>query len=78
MVLLKLVCFTTSTVRGAVGSLVVRALDSKPDGLGSNLYAGIVEVEIGGFAIYRPFGEFHQAKSYCHLYGAQGQRPAYL
>ncbi|GFV14290.1 transposable element Tcb2 transposase [Trichonephila clavipes] len=26
-------------------------------------------------AIYRPFGEFRRAKSYCHLYGAQGQRP---
>ncbi|GFV44293.1 hypothetical protein TNCV_4117701 [Trichonephila clavipes] len=32
----------------------------------------IVEVEIGGVAIYRPFGEFHRANSYCHLYGAQG------
>ncbi|GFX15566.1 hypothetical protein TNCV_3304951 [Trichonephila clavipes] len=26
----------------------------------------------GGVAIYRPFGEFRQANSYCHLYGAQG------
>ncbi|GFV41198.1 hypothetical protein TNCV_2979521 [Trichonephila clavipes] len=33
----------------------------------------IVEVEIGGVAIYHPFGEFRRAKSYCHLYGAQGQ-----
>ncbi|GFV85904.1 uncharacterized protein TNCV_1422071 [Trichonephila clavipes] len=24
------------------------------------------------------FGEFRRAKSYCHLYGAQGQRQAYL
>ncbi|GFW81487.1 hypothetical protein TNCV_2881651 [Trichonephila clavipes] len=40
--------------------------------------AEIVEVEIGGITIYRPFGEFHRAKSYCHLYGAQGQRQAYL
>ncbi|GFY06257.1 hypothetical protein TNCV_2680501 [Trichonephila clavipes] len=40
--------------------------------------AEIVEVEIGGAAIYRPFGEFRRAKSYCHLYGAQGQRQAYL
>ncbi|GFW93703.1 transposable element Tcb1 transposase [Trichonephila clavipes] len=32
----------------------------------------IVEVEIGGVAIYRPFGEFRRANSYCHLYGAQG------
>ncbi|GFT45232.1 hypothetical protein TNCV_2549031 [Trichonephila clavipes] len=34
-------------------------------------------VEIGEVAIYRPFGEFRRAKSYCHLYGAQGQRQAY-
>ncbi|GFU27901.1 uncharacterized protein TNCV_450001 [Trichonephila clavipes] len=27
----------------------------------------IVEVEIGGGAIYRPFGEFLRAKSYCHF-----------
>ncbi|GFW10194.1 hypothetical protein TNCV_1849111 [Trichonephila clavipes] len=40
--------------------------------------AEIVEVEIGGVAIYRPFGEFRRAKSYCHLYGAQGQRQAYF
>ncbi|GFT53991.1 uncharacterized protein TNCV_153521 [Trichonephila clavipes] len=26
-----------------------------------------VIVEIGGVAIYRPFGEFRRAKSYCHL-----------
>ncbi|GFV03446.1 hypothetical protein TNCV_5059871 [Trichonephila clavipes] len=26
-----------------------------------------------GVAIYRPFGEFHRANSYFHLYGAQGQ-----
>ncbi|GFT12520.1 uncharacterized protein TNCV_5093281 [Trichonephila clavipes] len=32
----------------------------------------IVEVEIGGVAIYRPFGEFRLANSYYHLYGAQG------
>ncbi|GFV71292.1 uncharacterized protein TNCV_406731 [Trichonephila clavipes] len=32
----------------------------------------IVKVEIGGAAIYRPFGEFRQANSYCHLRGAQG------
>ncbi|GFS55065.1 uncharacterized protein TNCV_2441441 [Trichonephila clavipes] len=38
----------------------------------------IVEVEIVGVAIYRLFGEFRRAKSYCHLYGAQGQRQAYL
>ncbi|GFU48479.1 hypothetical protein TNCV_2929441 [Trichonephila clavipes] len=32
----------------------------------------------GGVAIYRPFGEFRRSKSYCHLYGAQGQRQVYL
>ncbi|GFT58854.1 hypothetical protein TNCV_185051 [Trichonephila clavipes] len=37
------------------------------------VHGGIVKVEIGGVTIYRPFGEFHRAKSYCHLYGAQGQ-----
>ncbi|GFW61026.1 hypothetical protein TNCV_4872361 [Trichonephila clavipes] len=36
-------------------------------------HAKIVEVEIGGVTIYRPFGEFHRTNSYCHLYGAQGQ-----
>ncbi|GFV04111.1 hypothetical protein TNCV_917321 [Trichonephila clavipes] len=40
--------------------------------------AETVEVEINGVALYRPFGEFHRAKSYCHLYGAEGQRQAYL
>ncbi|GFW20760.1 uncharacterized protein TNCV_1049811 [Trichonephila clavipes] len=40
----------------------------------------IVEVEIGGVTLYRPFGEFHRANSYCHLRGAQGlgQRQAYF
>ncbi|GFX46734.1 uncharacterized protein TNCV_4038821 [Trichonephila clavipes] len=40
----------------------------------------IVEVEISGVAIYRPFGEFRRANSYCHLRGAQGlgQRQAYF
>ncbi|GFY30240.1 hypothetical protein TNCV_3091471 [Trichonephila clavipes] len=40
--------------------------------------AEIVDMEIGGVAIYCSFGEFHRAKSYCHLYGAQGQRQAYF
>ncbi|GFX40756.1 hypothetical protein TNCV_1218791 [Trichonephila clavipes] len=44
----------------------------------SGFHAEIVEVEIGGVAIYRPLGEFRRAKSYCHLYGAQGQRQAYF
>ncbi|GFV23554.1 hypothetical protein TNCV_1906821 [Trichonephila clavipes] len=67
-----------------MGSLVVRASDSGPEGLDSKpgatkyppstrgFHAEIVEVEIGGVAIYRLFGEFLRAKSYCHLYGAQG------
>ncbi|GFU85036.1 uncharacterized protein TNCV_1552991 [Trichonephila clavipes] len=43
-------------------------------------HAKIVEVEIGGVAIYRPLGEFHRANSYCHLNGDQGlgQRQAYF
>ncbi|GFV01004.1 hypothetical protein TNCV_1078981, partial [Trichonephila clavipes] len=28
--------------------------------------------------IYRTFREFRRANSYCHLYGAQGQRQAYF
>ncbi|GFY26262.1 hypothetical protein TNCV_24621 [Trichonephila clavipes] len=73
-------------------SLVVKASDSRPEGLGSmpdatkyppsthGSHGKIVEVEIGGVAIYRPFGEFRRANSYCHLYGAQGlgQRQAYF
>ncbi|GFX32598.1 integrase catalytic domain-containing protein [Trichonephila clavipes] len=76
----------------AVGSLVVRTSDSRPEGLGfmpnatkyppstHGFHAKIVEVEIGGVAIYRPFGKFRRANSYCHLYGAQGlgQRQAYF
>ncbi|GFW35939.1 hypothetical protein TNCV_1927681 [Trichonephila clavipes] len=67
----------------AVGSLVVRALGSRPEGLGSMPDAtkyspSIHGVEICGVAIYCPFGEFRRAKSYSHLYGAQGQRQAYL
>ncbi|GFW91018.1 uncharacterized protein TNCV_1758921 [Trichonephila clavipes] len=31
-----------------------------------------------GVAIYRSFGEFRRAKSYCHLYGVQDQRQAYF
>ncbi|GFT95335.1 uncharacterized protein TNCV_3326201 [Trichonephila clavipes] len=34
--------------------------------------------EIGGVAIYCPFGESRRAKSYFHLYGAQGKRQAYF
>ncbi|GFT50249.1 histone-lysine N-methyltransferase SETMAR [Trichonephila clavipes] len=40
----------------------------------------MVEVEIGGVAIYQPFGEFRRANLSCRLYGAQGQgqRQAYF
>ncbi|GFT03396.1 hypothetical protein TNCV_2985601 [Trichonephila clavipes] len=79
-------------INKAVDSLVVRASDSKSEGLGSmpnatkyhpsthEFHAKIVDVAIGGVAIYRPFGEFRRANSYCHLYGAQGlgQRQAYF
>ncbi|GFX95752.1 hypothetical protein TNCV_4886781 [Trichonephila clavipes] len=69
----------------AVGSLVIRASDSRPEGLGSmpdatkyppsthGFHIYIKEDEIGGVAIYRPFGEFRRGNSCCHLYGAQGQ-----
>ncbi|GFX75111.1 DUF4817 domain-containing protein [Trichonephila clavipes] len=57
-----------------MGRLVVRASDSRPKGLGSKyppsirgFHGKIVEVEIGGVAIYRPFGKFRRANSYCHL-----------
>ncbi|GFX41220.1 hypothetical protein TNCV_2219181 [Trichonephila clavipes] len=43
-----------------------------------NFQAEIVEVEIVGVAIYRPFWDFRRDKSYCHLYGAQGQRQSHL
>ncbi|GFV70779.1 hypothetical protein TNCV_1946891 [Trichonephila clavipes] len=51
---------------GGCGSTVVK------------IHAIIGEVEIGDVTIYRPFRESRQAKSYCHLYGAQGQRQAYF
>ncbi|GFU40564.1 transcription factor HIVEP3 [Trichonephila clavipes] len=51
----------------AVGSLVVGASDSRPEGLVPCLNWG------GGdtFSIHRPFGEFRRANSYCHLFGSQ-------
>ncbi|GFY33285.1 hypothetical protein TNCV_1241351 [Trichonephila clavipes] len=65
---------------GAVGSLVVRASDSRPEGLGSMPDAtkyppstrgfpcrSCGGEDTGGVAIYRPFGEFRRAESYCHL-----------
>ncbi|GFW24231.1 uncharacterized protein TNCV_1847901 [Trichonephila clavipes] len=56
--------------------------ESRVEGIGKYFpplrsHGKIVEVEIGGVAIY---GEFRRANSYCHLYGAQGlgQRQAYF
>ncbi|GFV93448.1 hypothetical protein TNCV_1987631 [Trichonephila clavipes] len=42
-----------------------------------NLHAEIVEVEIGGVAIYRPFGKFRRAKSYvtCMVLKVNDRRP---
>ncbi|GFW87617.1 uncharacterized protein TNCV_4485821 [Trichonephila clavipes] len=68
----------------SVGSKVLWA-ESQVQGTGEyfpplQFHAKIGEVEIGGVAIYRPYGEFHRANSYFHLYGAQGpvQRQAYI
>ncbi|GFX75340.1 DDE_3 domain-containing protein [Trichonephila clavipes] len=55
---------------GAVGSLVVRASDSRQEVPCQNCG--------GGVAIYRPLGEFRRANSYCHLYGGQGLQQAYF
>ncbi|GFU52263.1 uncharacterized protein TNCV_3052821 [Trichonephila clavipes] len=68
----------------SVGPKVLWA-ESRVQGTGEyfpfiQFHAKIVEVEIGGVAIYHPFGEFHLDNSYCHLYDAQGlgQRQAYF
>ncbi|GFX82767.1 hypothetical protein TNCV_385601 [Trichonephila clavipes] len=74
-----------------LGSLVVRASDSRAEGLGSMLdvtkyppsahefTCKIVEVEIEVVSpSIVPSGSFTELKSHCHLYGAQGQRQAYL
>ncbi|GFV65001.1 hypothetical protein TNCV_763431 [Trichonephila clavipes] len=112
--------FSFSRYNGRYKSLVVRASDSRPEGMefdtrchqtpseytrstcslnqwvrslvGLITSAGTGEYfpplqftcrncgggDRGCAAIYRSFGEFRRAKSYCHLYGAQGQRQAYL
>ncbi|GFV83073.1 hypothetical protein TNCV_2801991 [Trichonephila clavipes] len=66
----------------ALGSMpdATRCHQMPPDTLRvhTDFHAEIVEAEIGGVAINRTFGEFRRAKSYCHLYGAQGQRQVYL
>ncbi|GFW92787.1 uncharacterized protein TNCV_1735801 [Trichonephila clavipes] len=66
----------------SVGPKVLWA-ESRVQGTGEyfpplQFHAKIVEVEIGGVAIYCSFGEFRRANSYCKLYGAQGQRQAYF
>ncbi|GFX86932.1 hypothetical protein TNCV_2124791 [Trichonephila clavipes] len=74
------------------GNLVVRASNSRPEGLRSmpdatkyhqsthESHGKIVDMEIGGVTVYRPFGKFCRANSYCPLYGAQGlgQRQVYF
>ncbi|GFV68246.1 uncharacterized protein TNCV_1875281 [Trichonephila clavipes] len=68
----------------SVSPKVLRA-ESRVQGTGEyfppvQFHAKIVVVQIGGIAIYHSFGEFRRAKSYRHLYGAQGldQRQAYF
>ncbi|GFV55086.1 uncharacterized protein TNCV_2623071 [Trichonephila clavipes] len=76
-----------NTLRVHTEYVLVKSVDPKSCGLSQerrdwrifpspSVHAEIVEVEIGGVAIYRPLGEFRRAKSYCHLYDAQGQRQA--
>ncbi|GFW34247.1 uncharacterized protein TNCV_384631 [Trichonephila clavipes] len=78
-----------NTLRVHVEYVLVKSVGQKSCGLSHEcrdsrifsslqFHAEIVEVEIGDVAIYRPFGEFRRAKSYCQLYGAQGQRQAYF
>ncbi|GFV33839.1 hypothetical protein TNCV_1820261 [Trichonephila clavipes] len=76
-------------------NLVVSASDSRPEGPCSmsdatkyplsthGFHAKIGEVEIGGVAIYRRFGEFRRANSYCQLIapdkeGFRGPRSDYV
>ncbi|GFX52674.1 retrotransposable element Tf2 protein type 1 [Trichonephila clavipes] len=65
----------------AVGSLVVRASDSRPEGLGHQMptdsLAEMAEIEVVSPSVV-PSGSFSELKSHCHLYGAQSQRQAYL
>ncbi|GFW09557.1 uncharacterized protein TNCV_3996631 [Trichonephila clavipes] len=66
----------------SVGPKVLWA-ESRVQGTGEyfpplQFHAKIVDAEIDGVAIYRPFGEFRGANSYCRLYGVQGQRQAYF
>ncbi|GFT26857.1 uncharacterized protein TNCV_3710211 [Trichonephila clavipes] len=109
-------CYTSVGIKKclAEGSLVVRALESRPEGLGSmppntlrvhteyvlvksvglkvlwaesrvqgtgeyfpplKIHGKVMEAEIGGVAIYRPFVEFRRSNSCCHMYGAQSLVP---
>ncbi|GFY27073.1 uncharacterized protein TNCV_2066941 [Trichonephila clavipes] len=68
----------------SVGPKVLLA-ESRLQGTGEyfpplQFHGKIVEVEIGGVTIYRPFFEFRRANSCCHLYGAQclDQRHVYF
>ncbi|GFX79471.1 uncharacterized protein TNCV_824601 [Trichonephila clavipes] len=68
----------------SVGPKVLSA-ESRVQGTGEyfppiQFHGKIVKVEISGGTIYRAFGEFLLAKTYCDLYGAQalGQRQAYF
>ncbi|GFY11084.1 hypothetical protein TNCV_4470701 [Trichonephila clavipes] len=66
-------------LKGNIGCLVVRASDTRPEGLDSvpdatkyppsthGFHVEIGKEESGGVAIYRPFGEVRRTKSYCHL-----------
>ncbi|GFV91955.1 hypothetical protein TNCV_1893911 [Trichonephila clavipes] len=74
-----------NTLRVHTEYVLVKAVGPKSCGLSHEhrepplqFHAEIVEVEIGGVAFYCSFGEFYRAKSYCHLYGAQGQLQAYF
>ncbi|GFU19457.1 uncharacterized protein TNCV_4371361 [Trichonephila clavipes] len=73
---------TPNTLRVHTEYVLVKSVDRKSCGLSHerrdwrifpspSVYE--VEVEIGGVALYRPFGEFRRAKLHGHLYGAQGQ-----
>ncbi|GFS73971.1 uncharacterized protein TNCV_108501 [Trichonephila clavipes] len=72
--------YTEYVLVKSMGSKVLWA-EARVQGTGENFpplqfHAKIVEGEIDGSAIYRnvlsSLREFHRAKSYCHLYGAQG------
>ncbi|GFT50157.1 uncharacterized protein TNCV_3622171 [Trichonephila clavipes] len=74
---------TENVIAKSVDPKVLR-VESRVQGTGEyfppiQFHGKIVEMEIGGGALYRPFREFLQAKTDFHMYGAQGlgQRQAY-